>query len=116
MEQPSKGKNARTFNPLGPWLVAASEVPDPCDLTLTLTLNGETMQEGNTRDMLFKPYFLVQYISRFMPLEPGDVISTGTPSGVGMGMNPPRYLTDGDVLELTIPGLGRQRSVVQASP
>jgi 2,4-diketo-3-deoxy-L-fuconate hydrolase len=104
-----KGKSADTFAPIGPYLVTADEIPDPQALSLRLTLNGETQQDGNTSDMLFGVAHLVSYISRFMTLLPGDLVSTGTPSGVGMGRKPPRYLRAGDVLELSIDGLGKQQ-------
>lgn len=104
-----KGKSSDTFAPLGPWLVTADEIPDPQQLRLTLSLNGEQRQSGTTADMVFGVREIVSYISRFMTLLPGDVISTGTPPGVGMGYEPPRYLRDGDRLELSIEGLGVQR-------
>jgi 2,4-didehydro-3-deoxy-L-rhamnonate hydrolase len=105
----TKGKSCDTFNPLGPWLVTPDEIPDADNLSMTLDLNDQQMQSGNTSTMVFKPAVLVHYISQFMTLEPGDLISTGTPPGVGMGMKPPRYLKDGDVVELSIERLGRQR-------
>ena len=105
----TKGKSCDTFNPLGPWLVTNDQVPSPNELNMTLEVNGQRMQSGNTRTMIFKPDFLVYYLSQFMTLEAGDLISTGTPPGVGMGMDPPRYLRDGDVVELAIEGLGVQR-------
>ncbi len=105
----TKGKSADTFHPLGPWLATPDEVPDAQNLELLTEVNGERMQTGNTRTMLFSVLFLVHYISQFMTLEAGDVISTGTPPGVGMGKTPPRYLQDGDRLEAEITGLGRQR-------
>lgn len=110
-----KGKSCDTFAPLGPWLVTADEVPDPQALELTLEVNGERMQSSNTRCMLFDVATLVSYISNFMTLEPGDVILTGTPSGVGMGQRPPRYLQPGDELSLAIAGLGHQRQTVVAA-
>ena len=103
-----KGKSADTFAPLGPYLVTKDEVSDPQNLNLWLKVNGEMLQDSNTSDMIFKIPFLVSYISQFMTLLPGDVISTGTPSGVGLGMNPQRYLKPGDVVELGIEGLGEQ--------
>jgi 2-keto-4-pentenoate hydratase/2-oxohepta-3-ene-1,7-dioic acid hydratase in catechol pathway len=107
-----KGKSAETFNPLGPWLVTTDEVPDPQNLALSLDVNGKRMQTGNTRTMVFDVRHLVWYLSRFMVLEPGDVITTGTPPGVGLGQKPsPIYLKAGDVMELAIEGLGRQRQV-----
>src|SRR3546814_8993884 len=87
-----KGKSADTFAPLGPFMATASEIPDPHNLNLWLKLNGEKVQDSNTSDLIYKIPFLVSYISHFMTLLPGDVISTGTPSGVGLGMNPQRYL------------------------
>ncbi|MGY6632652.1 MAG: fumarylacetoacetate hydrolase family protein [Alkalilacustris sp.] len=110
----TKGKSCDTFGPLGPWLVTRDAVPDPQALAMALRLNGETMQSGSTRTMVYGVAHLVSYLSRFMTLQPGDVISTGTPPGVGMGMKPPRYLRPGDVMELEIEGLGRQRQEVVA--
>ncbi len=104
-----KGKSAENFNPMGPWLVTTDEVPDPLDLELALHVNGELMQSGSTGDMVFSPNSLVHYISQFMVLEPGDLINTGTPLGVGMGLAPPRYLQEGDVVDLSLSGLGAQR-------
>jgi 2-keto-4-pentenoate hydratase/2-oxohepta-3-ene-1,7-dioic acid hydratase in catechol pathway len=106
-----KGKSAETFNPLGPWLVTPDEVPDPQDLGLWLDVNGERRQTGNTKTMVFGVEHLVWYLSQFMVLEPGDVITTGTPPGVGLGMKPPRFLHAGDVMELGVDGLGKQRQV-----
>jgi 2-keto-4-pentenoate hydratase/2-oxohepta-3-ene-1,7-dioic acid hydratase in catechol pathway len=110
----SKGKSAETFNPAGPWLVTPDEIPNVLDLGMRLTVNGEARQNGSTKTMVFNPYFIVQYLSQFMVLEPGDLINTGTPPGVGMGMNPPVWLQAGDVMELTIDGLGTQRQTVVA--
>jgi 2-keto-4-pentenoate hydratase/2-oxohepta-3-ene-1,7-dioic acid hydratase in catechol pathway len=107
-----KGKSCETFNPLGPWLVTADEISDPQDLSLVLTVNGETRQQGTTADMIFHVLEIVRYVSQFMVLEPGDLINTGTPAGVGMGMTPPRYLRAGDVVELSVGGLGRQRQLI----
>ncbi|MGV3559040.1 fumarylacetoacetate hydrolase family protein [Larkinella arboricola] len=104
-----KGKSADTFAPLGPFMVTKDEVPNPNKLGLWLRLNGETLQDSNTDDMIFDVPTLVSYISQFMTLLPGDVISTGTPSGVGMGLKPQRYLKPGDVVELGIEGLGTQK-------
>jgi 2-keto-4-pentenoate hydratase/2-oxohepta-3-ene-1,7-dioic acid hydratase in catechol pathway len=104
-----KGKSCETFNPLGPWLVTADEVADPQQLRLSLAVNGETMQDGTTGDMVFGVGYLVWYLSQFMVLEPGDLINTGTPAGVGMGRRPQRFLRRGDVMELEVEGLGRQR-------
>jgi ureidoglycolate lyase len=110
-----KGKSAPTFGPLGPWLVTTDEVADPQSLDMTLDLNGKAQQRGSTRTMIFGVRHLVSYISQFMALEPGDVITTGTPPGVGMGVKPePFYLKAGDVMELTIAGLGTQRQNVKA--
>jgi 2,4-diketo-3-deoxy-L-fuconate hydrolase len=105
----TKGKSADTFGPVGPWLVTADEIPDPHALALWTDVNGERRQDGNTGKMVFTVAQLVAYISRFMSLQPGDVISTGTPAGVGHGQRPPRYLVPGDVVELGITGLGLQR-------
>jgi 2-keto-4-pentenoate hydratase/2-oxohepta-3-ene-1,7-dioic acid hydratase in catechol pathway len=104
-----KGKSADTFAPLGPYLVTADEIQDPHRLHLWLKVNGETRQEANTSDLIFGVPHLVSYVSQFMTLLPGDVISTGTPSGVGLGFRPPRYLRPGDVVELGIDGLGSSR-------
>jgi 2,4-didehydro-3-deoxy-L-rhamnonate hydrolase len=110
----SKGKSAETFNPAGPWLVTPDEIPDVLDLGMRLTVNGQTRQNGSTKTMIFNPYFIVQYLSQFMVLEPGDLINTGTPPGVGLGMKPPVWLQPGDVIELSIDGLGTQRQTVLA--
>ncbi|MFF8400845.1 fumarylacetoacetate hydrolase family protein [Streptomyces sp. NPDC015684] len=105
-----KGKNCETFNPLGPWLVTADEVPDPQRLPLRLWVNGELKQDGTTAEQIFPVGEVVRYVSRFMTLYPGDVINTGTPAGVAMGQPEPKpYLRSGDVVELEIEGLGRQR-------
>lgn len=112
----SKGKSAETFNPAGPWLVTTDEAPDPANLAMSLSVNGQMMQNSTTAQMVYQPAFLVHYLSQFMVLEPGDVINTGTPPGVGMGLKPPRYLAPGDVMELTIEGLGHQRQEVIAAP
>lgn len=109
-----KGKGCDTFGPLGPWLVTRDEVPDPQDLRLWLELNGRRVQDGNTSNMVFGCAELVSYISRFMTLLPGDVIVTGTPPGVGLGMKPQRFLQAGDTLRLGIDGLGVQEQVVTA--
>lgn len=109
----TKGKGCPTFGPIGPWLVTEDEV-DTSDLAMTLSVNGELVQNGSSSTMVFKVPFLVHYISQFMILEPGDVITTGTPPGVGMGMKPPRYLKPGDRMEVSIAGLGTQRQVVAA--
>ena len=111
-----KGKSCETFNPLGPWLVTADEVPDPQALSMQLDVNGQRRQTGSTSTMIFSVAHIVWYLSQFMVLEPGDVINTGTPPGVGMGMQPPVFLQDGDVVELEIDGLGRQRQNVRSAP
>jgi len=111
-----KGKSAPTFGPIGPWLVTADEVPDPQALRLWLSLDGKVLQDSNTSDMIFGVANIVSYMSRFMALVPGDIISTGTPSGVGLGMKPQRYLKPGEVMELEIEGLGRQRQEARAYP
>ncbi|WP_437228014.1 fumarylacetoacetate hydrolase family protein [Planctomicrobium sp. SH661] len=105
----TKGKSCDTFNPLGPTLVTADEVADVNALDMWLTVNGERRQTGNTRTMIFDPYFVVHYLTQFMTLEAGDVISTGTPPGVGLGMKPPQFLKAGDVVALGIQGLGEQQ-------
>ena len=105
----SKGKGCDNFGQTGPWLVTADEVSDPQDLSMWLDLNGDRMQDGSTRTMVYGVAHLISYLSRFFTLHPGDIISTGTPPGVGMGMTPQRYLTAGDVVELGIEGLGVQR-------
>lgn len=104
-----KGKSCDTFAPLGPFLATKEEIADPHNLRLWLTVNGQQKQESNTSDLVFKIPFLVSYISQYMSLLPGDVISTGTPFGVGMGLKPPQFLKDGDVVELGIDGLGTSR-------
>ncbi len=110
-----KGKSADTFAPLGPWLVTRDEIADPQRLGMWLTVNGETRQKGSIANMIFDVFTLVTYVSQFMTLLPGDVISTGTPAGVGLGMKPePRYLQAGDVVELGIDGLGSSRQRVVA--
>lgn len=109
-----KGKSCDTFAPLGPWLVTADEVPDPQNLDLWLEVNGERRQASNTRHMIFGVAYLVSYVSRFMTLLPGDVILTGTPSGVGLGMKHPEYLKDGDGVRAGITGLGEQRQKVRS--
>lgn len=105
----TKGKSCETFNPLGPWLVTADEVGDPQALGLRLSVNGELRQDGNTRNMLFGVHHVIWYLSQFMVLEPGDVVNTGTPAGVALGVNDFEYLRAGDSVELTIDGLGVQR-------
>ena len=110
----TKGKSCDSFGPLGPWLVTRDEVADPQNLSMWLRVNGQERQSGTTRTMVFGVAHLVSYLSRFMTLHPGDVISTGTPPGVGMGMKPPQYLKAGDVVELGIDRLGQQRQAVIA--
>ena len=108
----TKGKSCDTFGPIGPWLVTPDEVGDPQALDLTLDLNGERVQTGNTATMIFTVAQIIAHLSELMSLQPGDVIATGTPPGVGMGMKPTRYLAEGDVMELAVTGLGRQRQTV----
>jgi 2-keto-4-pentenoate hydratase/2-oxohepta-3-ene-1,7-dioic acid hydratase in catechol pathway len=110
----TKGKSCDNFGQIGPWLVTRDEIADPQALDMWLTVNGETMQNGSTRTMVYGVAHVVSYLSQFMTLHPGDVISTGTPPGVGMGMKPPRYLKAGDVVELGIAGLGQQKQNVIA--
>lgn len=110
----TKGKSCDNFGQIGPWLVTRDEVADPQDLKMWLKVNGQTMQDGSTRTMVYGVKYLVSYLSQFMTLHPGDVISTGTPPGVGLGMKPPRYLKPGEVVELGIEGLGSQRQDVIA--
>ncbi|HEX2908160.1 MAG TPA: fumarylacetoacetate hydrolase family protein [Phototrophicaceae bacterium] len=102
----TRGKSLDTFCPLGPWLVTRDEIPDPHNLTIKTTVNGELMQDGNTRDLIFKIPTLIAYCSRMFTLEPGDLLLTGTPPGVGEGRQPPVYLKDGDVVSITIDGIG----------
>ncbi len=109
-----KGKGCPTFGPLGPWLVTPDEIADVQNLDMWLDLNGERMQTGSTRTMIFGVNFLVAYVSKFMILEPGDVITTGTPPGVGMAKKPPRFLRPGDVMSLGVQGLGEQQQAVVA--
>lgn len=108
-----KGKSFETFNPAGPFLVTLDEIANPAALRLRLAVNGEAMQDGTTADLVFDPFHLVWYLSQFVVLEPGDLIDTGTPAGVGMGRKPPRYLRPGDLIELEISGLGAQRTPVR---
>lgn len=110
-----KGKSAPSFGPVGPYLVTADEVADPQNLTLSLSLNGETVQNSNTDDMIFTVREVISYMSQFMELRPGDIIATGTPSGVGLGMKPPKFLKPGDVMELQVQGLGSQRQEAVAA-
>jgi 2-keto-4-pentenoate hydratase/2-oxohepta-3-ene-1,7-dioic acid hydratase in catechol pathway len=112
----TKGKSADHFGPTGPWLVTRDEVADPQDMKMWLKVNGETRQDGSTKTMVYGVAHLVSYLSRFMSLHPGDIISTGTPPGVGMGMKPPTFLKAGDVIELGIEGLGQQKQVCIDDP
>ena len=111
----SKGKSAETFNPAGPWLVTPDEIADVRSLGMWLDVNGVRRQTGSTATMVFDPYEIVRYLSQFLVLEPGDLINTGTPPGVGMGFDPPVWLAPGDVMELGIDGLGSQRQTVVAA-
>lgn len=111
-----KGKSCATFNPLGPWVLTADEVADPQQLEMYLELNDQRQQAGNTSDMVFPVDHLIWYVSQFMVLEPGDIINTGTPAGVGHGLRPPRYLAPGDRLHLGITGLGAHRCRAIAAP
>ncbi|WP_120502036.1 fumarylacetoacetate hydrolase family protein [Roseovarius sp. EL26] len=108
----TKGKGCDTFGPIGPWLVTPDEIGDPQTLDLTLDLNEERAQTGNTASMIFSVAEIISYLSQMMSLQSGDVIATGTPPGVGMGAKPPRYLSEGDVMELTVSGLGHQSQIV----
>ncbi len=110
----TKGKSCDNFGQIGPWLVTKDEIADPQNLKMWLTVNGETMQNGSSKTMVYGIAHIVSYLSQFMSLHPGDVISTGTPPGVGLGLKPPRYLKAGDVVELGIEGLGEQRQDVIA--
>jgi 2-keto-4-pentenoate hydratase/2-oxohepta-3-ene-1,7-dioic acid hydratase in catechol pathway len=109
-----KGKACDTFGPVGPWLVTPDEVPDPQGLTLWLDLDGQRIQDSDTGDMIFSVAFIIHYLSKFMSLLPGDIITTGTPAGVGMGFKPPTYLVPGQSMELSVDGLGVQRQRVIA--
>jgi len=109
-----KGKGCDTFAPLGPFMATPDEIQDVNSLRLWLTVNGQTMQDGTTANLIFKIPFLISYVSQFMTLLPGDIISTGTPAGVGLGFNPPVYLKPGDIIELGIDGLGMQKQTVKA--
>lgn len=111
-----KGKSFDNFAPLGPYLVTKDEIENPHNLNLWLKLNGKTVQNSNTSDLIFNIPKLISYLSQFMTLLPGDIISTGTPSGVGMGMNPPRFLKSGDVVELGIDGLGSSKQLIKSYP
>ena len=110
-----KGKGCDTFGPIGPWLVTADEIADPQQLDLWLEVDGKRYQNGNTRTMIFSVAHIISYLSRFMSLQPGDIISTGTPPGVGMGQKPPVYLRPGQVIRLGIAGLGEQRQITEGS-
>jgi 2-keto-4-pentenoate hydratase/2-oxohepta-3-ene-1,7-dioic acid hydratase in catechol pathway len=109
-----KGQSADTFGPIGPWLVTQEEVPNPQNLHLWLEVDGKRYQDGTTKTMVFGVAYVVSYLSRFMRLQPGDIISTGTPPGVGLGQKPPVYLRPGNVIRLGIDGLGEQRQEVVA--
>ncbi|WP_332303788.1 fumarylacetoacetate hydrolase family protein [Rhizobium sp. GR12] len=110
----TKGKSCDTFGPIGPWLVTKEEITEPQNLGMWLKVNGQTMQDGSSKTMVYGVAHVVSYLSQFMSLHPGDVISTGTPPGVGMGQKPPRYLKTGDVVELGIEGLGSQKQTFVA--
>lgn len=110
----TKGKSCDTFGPIGPWLVTKEEITEPQNLGMWLKVNGQTMQDGSSKTMVYGVAHVVSYLSQFMSLHPGDVISTGTPPGVGMGQKPPRYLKSGDVVELGIEGLGSQKQTFVA--
>ncbi|MGE8105315.1 fumarylacetoacetate hydrolase family protein [Allorhizobium sp. NPDC080224] len=110
----TKGKSCDTFGPIGPWLVTKDEVADPQNLKMWLSVNGKMMQDGSSKTMVYGVAHLVSYLSQFMSLHPGDVISTGTPPGVGLGMKPPQFLKAGDVVELGIEGLGTQKQTFKA--
>lgn len=110
----TKGKSCDTFGPIGPWLVTKDEIPEPQNLGMWLTVNGQKMQNGSSKTMVYGVAFLVSYLSQFMSLHPGDIISTGTPPGVGLGMKPPVFLKAGDVVELGIEGLGQQKQTFKA--
>jgi 2-keto-4-pentenoate hydratase/2-oxohepta-3-ene-1,7-dioic acid hydratase in catechol pathway len=110
-----KGKSADTFGPIGPWLVTPDEVPDPQNLGMWLEVDGHRYQNGSTRTMIFPVAFLISYVSRFMSLQTGDIISTGTPPGVGLGLKPPVYLRTGNRIQLAISGLGQQNQTVVAA-
>ncbi|MDP7743759.1 MAG: fumarylacetoacetate hydrolase family protein [Lentisphaeria bacterium] len=110
-----KGKSCDTFNPLGPFMATPDELADPMNLAMSLDVNGVRKQSGNTSTMIFDVCELIRYLSQFFTLEPGDVLTTGTPSGVGLGMNPPEFLSVGDVVELAVEGLGSQRQTCVAA-
>ena len=109
-----KGKGCDTFGPIGPWLVTREDIADPLNLGMWLEVNGQRYQEGSTKTMIFKPAFIVEYLSQFMSLQPGDIITTGTPPGVGLGQTPPVFLNPGDKISLGIEGLGEQHQTVVA--
>ena len=109
-----KGKSCDTFGPIGPYLVTTDEVPDPQNLKMWLEVNGKIMQNGSTSTMVYGVNFLISYLSQFMSLQPGDIITTGTPPGVGMGMKPQQFLKAGDTMKLSIENLGEQNSKVVA--
>jgi 2-keto-4-pentenoate hydratase/2-oxohepta-3-ene-1,7-dioic acid hydratase in catechol pathway len=111
-----KGKSCDTFSPIGPYLVTTDEIPDPNNLRLWLPVNGKMVQDGHTSDFIFNVQEVISYLSQFMSLMPGDIISTGTPEGVGLGFDPPVLLKDGDVVELGVEGLGSARQLVRAWP
>ena len=111
-----KGKSCDSFAPVGPWLVTPDEIQNVDDLGMWLKVNGETMQKSNTSNLVYKIPFLISYVSQFMTLLPGDVVSTGTPPGVGLGMDPPKYLSPGDVVELGIDDLGSSTQTAVAAP
>ena len=111
-----KGKSCPTFGPTGPWLVTADEIADPQNLDLFCEVSGQMMQSSNTSDMIFSVAEIISYMSRFMALQPGDVIATGTPEGVGLGMDPKRFLKAGDTMRVGVAGLGEQRQNVVAYP
>ena len=112
MGQWVKGKSGDTFGPIGPYLVTKDEIPEVNNLKLNLEVNGTNMQSGNTKNMIFSTNFILAYLSRFMSLQPGDLVTTGTPAGVGMGMNPQVFLKDGDKIKLSIDNLGQQNSKI----
>jgi 2-keto-4-pentenoate hydratase/2-oxohepta-3-ene-1,7-dioic acid hydratase in catechol pathway len=109
----TKGKSADSFGPIGPWLVTADEVPDPQNMSMFCDINGKRFQDGSTKTMVYGVRYLISYLSQFMSLQPGDIISTGTPPGVGMGQKPPLYLKDGDKIHLGIQGLGEQHQTAR---
>ncbi len=110
----TKGKSCDTFGPIGPWLVTKDEIANPHDLKMWLSVNGKMMQDGSSKTMVYGVAHVVSYLSQFMSLHPGDIISTGTPPGVGLGMKPPQFLKAGDVVELGIEGLGTQKQTFKA--